>query len=86
MKIVRGNKYFSTEAINDVPVELKKIYFNAIEKFKINFVHNLIKISEDNTSMSLMYYPHLETNPHPYLRASINISLKDGSYKVKNES
>jgi len=86
MKIVRGSKYFAVEAIDDVPQELKQLYLDSIKKYNINFKHNLIKISEDKNSISLMYYPHLDSNPHPYLENSMSISLVDNTIKSKKES
>ncbi len=86
MKIVRGNKYFAVEAINDIPEALKQLYLDTLKRYNINFRHNLVKISDDSKSISLMFYPHLDSNPHPYLDNSMNILVFDGTVKTKKES
>jgi hypothetical protein len=85
MKIVHGNKYFAIEALLEVPKKYSDLYYKARDICP-EFRHNLAKIASDETSVSLLYYPNLETSAHPYLSSSCTIDLSSKKFKINNYS
>lgn len=87
MKIVYGNVYFAIEAIDEVPIDIKELYLSAVGKEGTRFVHNLVKLEADRSTITLLYYPDLDSSPHPYLKNSLLIDLARGTCsKVRKES
>lgn len=82
MKVVYGNKYFVPEAISELPSQIGEAYRKALERLPESFRHNLVKVEKDCISVTLLWYPHLDTHAHPYLEDSLLIPL-DGSLPTK---
>jgi hypothetical protein len=86
MKTVFGNQYFALEAIDEVPDNIREIYETALKILKVPFLHNLVKVEKDFQSVTLSYYPHLDENPHPYLKESLKIFINEGRFSTKKET
>jgi hypothetical protein len=76
MKVVFGNYYFASEALEDVPNSLFEIY----ERNKIvlpqYFSFNMIKISKHFDNITFSFYPHLNSHAHPFISESITVNTK----------
>lgn len=83
MKIVFGNIYFATESLNEVPHQIRKLYEKALMLLPFTFRHNIVKIARDKKSVTLLYYPHLETYAHPYLLESVLVQLNRAKSHIK---
>lgn len=86
MKNVFGNQYFALEALEEIPENLSQIYTKALSILKVPFTHNIIKVEKNYQSVTLAFYPHLDDNPHPYLKESIKIFITEDRSTVKKES
>ncbi|MFW5962343.1 MAG: methyltransferase domain-containing protein [bacterium] len=84
MKQVYGDMYFAIEATAEIPEELYIIYQKGLLKLNENFKYNVVKISKDKKKVSLLYYPHLNTHAHPYLKNSILINLENDKQTIRN--
>ena len=82
MKVVYGNIYFACEAANEIPSHIRQVYEKALERLHLGFRHNVVKVAKDLQSVTLLWYPHLDTYAHPYLKESLMIPL-DKSLPIK---
>jgi len=59
--------YFLTQSIKD--------------EYNIPDYYNIVKFFKASFKISLSYYPHFEEMPHPEIRESMTINLKEGKAK-----
>lgn len=81
MKVVFGNYYFASEALEDIPKNLFEIY----EQNKIGlpqyFSFNMIKITKHFDKITFSFYPHLNSHAHPFISESITVDTKTSLLK-----
>lgn len=76
MKVVFGNYYFASEALDNIPQNLYEIYEENKRLLPTHFRFNIIKITRDLDKITFSFYPHLNSHAHPYISESITIDIR----------
>lgn len=64
-----------------------RLYDQAVSREKADAkITTLIKFNFDKSTISYLYYPDFDINPHPSLKTSISINMNDGKVEQRNYS
>jgi len=87
MKVVYGTIYIHKNYIHVLPNELKNLIHDALRFIPRNLEWNIVAVNPTAGTIKFLFYPKFDTDPHPALKHSAKIDLKNKKvnlYLVKN--
>jgi len=84
-KLLPEDLYVHKSAIEYVP-GLLKLMLSLAESIAGKIESDLIKFSLHGKSLSFLYYPEFDSDPHPKLRGSVKVDFRTGRYRFRDYS
>jgi len=81
-KVLSGDVYIHVDYLDQ---DLKEFVDSVAKRFKITGA-TLVKISKKGDSLSFLFYPDFEKDPHPALAKSIEVWIKEGKCVIVDYS
>lgn len=81
-KLLPTDLYVHTSAVDELPPVLRLLLF-AVRQVVGDVEHDLVKVSLDGKSVSLLAYPGFDEDAHPALVQSIRVDLGRAQYQVR---
>jgi hypothetical protein len=82
MKIVQGTIYLHKNYVHILPSELKNLIHNALQFIPRNFEWNIVAVNPTTFTIKFLFYPKFDADPHPALKQSLKIDLKNKKVNI----
>lgn len=84
-KLLPEDLYVHISALEYVP-GLLKLMLSLAESIAGKIQADIVKFSLHGKSLSFLFYPDFDTDPHPKLVASVKVDFRTGKYKLRDYS
>lgn len=78
MKRIGSNIYIHIRYINQLPPKERELIQKAKHFLRDNFTWNIVMVNSKESLVKFLYYPRFDIDPHPSLKHSLKVDLKNG--------
>lgn len=86
MKTVYGNLLVHRKYCHTLPPNARNFVEKALSSLSKEFKWNIVKVTSRSNTVTFSFYPDFDTDPHPSLKQSAKVDLRNGKVSIRTYS